>query len=551
VTPVLRSLAQRISGSRPTLLVAPEPGRPTVVDRPVSAAVVGGGIAGVTAALLLAERGVQVTLLERAPQLGGRLSAWPHTIADGSEHLVEHGFHGFFRQYYNWRAVLRRIDPHLCFLRPLASYPIVSREWPDEDFTGLPGVPPLNLAALVLRSPSLPLRELRSVDGDAATPLLSCDPVETYRAYDGMSAAQLLDSLRMPPRARAVLFDVFAHSFFNAEDEMSAAEMIMMFHFYFLRNPEGLDIDAPDQDFETAIWAPLAAQLRAHGADLRVNTQVSSLDVVDSVDARWRLTLGDGSSIEADEVVLAADPASTRELVLSSDSVRRAAPRLAADIATVATTAPYAVARLWLDRDCAPGRPTFAGVSQEATLDSISVYSRLERASAHWARRTGGSIIELHAYAAPDGPDADELADRMTAELHALWPETAAARVIDRDARVGRDAPAFGLGSDATRPGVRTDAAGLYLAGDWVRMPFPSALMERSASSAILAVNAVSERYGVRSEPVWSVPPRGLLAGRSLQRPRRSSASAERRDARRARSAAGSGSGTAASSDCV
>ena len=54
-----------------------------------------------------------VTVLEAAPTLGGRLGAWPHTLPDGTEQVVEHGFHAFFRQYYTWRAVLRRADPTL------------------------------------------------------------------------------------------------------------------------------------------------------------------------------------------------------------------------------------------------------------------------------------------------------------------------------------------------------------------------------------------------------------------------------------------------------
>ncbi|HSO64790.1 MAG TPA: FAD-dependent oxidoreductase, partial [Ornithinibacter sp.] len=38
--------------------------------------VVGGGIAGLTAALALAERGVRVTVLEREERLGGRVRSW-------------------------------------------------------------------------------------------------------------------------------------------------------------------------------------------------------------------------------------------------------------------------------------------------------------------------------------------------------------------------------------------------------------------------------------------------------------------------------------------
>ena len=53
---------------------------------------------------------------------------------------------------------------------------------------------------------------------------------------------------------------------------------------------------------------------------------------------------------------------------------------------------------------------------------------------------------------------------------------------------------------------------GLTLAGDFVRLPIPSALMERAAASGFLAANHILARYGVRSEPLHSIPPRGLLA---------------------------------------
>ncbi|MFI7542071.1 FAD-dependent oxidoreductase [Actinoplanes sp. NPDC049599] len=496
----------RRSGERAHLVVRSRPDLPRTVGGPVTAVVVGGGIAGVTAALLLAERGVSVTLLEREAQLGGRLAAWPRTLPDGSRHMVEHGFHGFFRQYYNWRNVLRRIDPRLAFLRPAGHYPIISQQWPEESFAGLPRTPPANLLALLARSPSMRLRELRGLDGTAALPLLSYDREETYRRFDGVSAKDFLDALGMPARARAMLFDVFAHSFFNHQEDMSAAEMLMQFHFYFLRNPEGLDFDATGEDYETAIWAPLARQFEALGGRIRTGVTVAS------VTPGWTVTLRDGAELTADHVVLAADPAAARAIAAASPGLAEHAPVLAAQLAAVETTAPYAVSRLWTDRDCRAERAVFSSVSREATLDSVTLYHRIERAAGQWARRGGGSVIELHAYAAPTGLEAAELTKRMWTELGSLWPETVGMTILHVEERVGHDAPAFSVGSDAARPQVVTDADGLYLAGDWVRVPFPSALMERAAGSAILAVNAILERHGAGPHQVWSVAPRGLLA---------------------------------------
>lgn len=479
---------------------------PRTLDQPVRTVVVGGGIAGMTAALLLAERGVAVTVLERNDRLGGRLAAWPKKLADGSTQMVGHGFHAFFRQYYNWRSILRRIDPSLSFLRSAKHYPVVSRDWPDEDFGGLPGKPPWSLLALVARSPSLRLSEMRDVDGPASLALLRYSRARTYREFDGVSAAEYLDRLAMPERARALLFDVFAHSFFNHAAEMSAAEMIMQFHFYFLRNAEGLDFDAPDDDYQSTIWTPLCERLQALGADIRTGA------VVDRIEPGWTVTLAGGAAVRAEHVVLATDPASARDLVAASPGLTARAPRLAAGMATIRTTAPYAVSRIWTDRDLAAGRAVFSSVAREPLLDSVSLFHRAERGPALWSRRTGGAVVELHAYAADHRLDAGTASRDMWSQLTAIWPEAQGLTAIDSDTRIGYDAPAFDVGSDATRPGVATDADELYLAGDWVRMPFPSALMERSAASATLAVNAILGRYGVRPVQVYSVPPRGLLA---------------------------------------
>ena len=249
---------------------------------------VGGGIAGISAAVVLAERGVAVTLLEAAPTLGGRLGAWPHTLPDGTEQVVEHGFHAFFRHYYTWRDVLRRIDPELGFLRPVGGYPVVSRTWPPEDLTGLPAAPPLNLLALFARSPSLgsarPARFRHRTRDPSSWPTTAS---RTTARFDDMPAAEFLAGLGMSDRAQAMLFEAFARSFFAQPGSLSAGELIAMFHYYFLGNPEGIGFDAPDTDYLTCIWAPFAAYLDKHGAQVRTGAPARMLSPADG--HHWRV----------------------------------------------------------------------------------------------------------------------------------------------------------------------------------------------------------------------------------------------------------------------
>ncbi|GIJ75632.1 isorenieratene synthase [Micromonospora phaseoli] len=489
--------------------VDPGGGGASRVPGPVTAVVVGGGIAGMSAAVVLAERGVEVTVLEAAPTLGGRLGAWPETLADGTGQVNEHGFHAFFRQYYNWRNILRRIDPALRFLRAVPGYPVLSAQWPTEEFGKLPPAPPANLLALLARSPSLRLRDLRGMDRDAALPLLTYDPVRTYAEFDHTTADELLTSLRLPDRARAMLFEVFSHSFFNHEAEMSAAEMIAQFHFYLLGNPQGLAFDCPDEDYATAIWAPLTRHVERHGGRVRTGVTATELHR-DS--AGWRVHTPEGT-YQAGHVVLAVDPPALAALVKASPSLAEEAPALAAAMPGYGRPGPpYAVARYWCDGDVDPGRAVFNGVSRQATLDSVTLYHRLEHESRRWAQRTGGSVIELHAYACEADVPAGELAERMRAELTQLWPETDRLVVRELRARVEAKAPAFAPGSHAGRPGVRTGADRLYLAGDGIRTDFPSALMERAAATGIIAANHILRAEGGAAEPIHSVRPRGLLA---------------------------------------
>lgn len=490
---------------RPELLPQP-PGRARRVPRPFSVAVCGGGLAGVAAATVLAERGARVTLLEKEPYLGGRVGAWSDRLGDGEPFQMERGFHAFFRQYYNLRALLRRVDPALEALRPLDDYPILGPDGAMQSFKELPTAPPWNVLAVATRSPALRLRDLLRVDARAALTMLAYDPRRTYARWDHVTARAYLDSLRFPERARRLLFDVFCHSFFNAEEELSAAELLMMFHFYFCGNPEGLVFEVARRPFAAAIWEPYRRWLAARGVDVRLSTAVRAIA---RVDGRLRVDAA-GAAVDADAVVLALSVPALKDVVRRSPDLHAA--DFARRVGALATTRPFAVWRLWLDRRPAPDRAPFVGTAGVGLLESISLYHRLEDESARFAARTGGAVVELHGYALTPDMDEDAVRADLLAGLHALYPETRAARILHERFLVRADCPAFTPGSHALRPTVETPHPDLALAGDCIKLPFPSALMERAAASGILAANHLLRALDVTPEPIRTVPRRGLLA---------------------------------------
>jgi len=477
--------------------------------------VVGGGIAGIAAATILAEHGVSVVLLEKERFLGGRAGAWTDQLKNGEKFEMERGFHAFFRQYYNLRALLRRVDPQLSKLQPLHDYPLLGPDGRSQSFSGLPKRVPFNLLSLIARSVfrrggTLRLSDLRNVKPSAALDMLRFDPQRTFDKLDDVTAKTYLDGLNFPAEARHMLFDVFAHSFFNPEEDYSAAELLHMFHFYFTGNPEGLVFDVLRQPFSTGLWKPFERYLGGLGVDVQLG--VSASQVARTVDGGFRVETDSDAqgALTADAVVLAATVPALQRLVAASPDLGRDRT-LARQVDSLDVTLPFAVWRLWLDTPSAPGRTAFVGTTGMGLCDNISLFHLFEDESRAWAARTGGSIVELHAYAVPEELEREAVQRDLLATLHALYPETKRATILEDRWLLRRDCPSFAPGSHALRPTVETSIANLALAGDFVKLPTPTALMERAATSGTMAANLFLSQWGAAAERVATIPRRGML----------------------------------------
>lgn len=497
----------RRPGRDPRAVRHPGPSGTARVRDPRTAAVVGGGIGGLAAAAALAERGVRVTLFEAADRLGGRVAAWP--LGDGR--TMSRGFHAFFRQYYNLRALLKRADPELSFLAPVEDYPLQRPDGLRDSFTGLATTPPWSLLQFVLRSQSFTLRSLAKVDIGAALELLQVRFPDTYAAYDGESAAAFLDRLRFPPEARALALEVFARSFFADPQEFGAGELVAMFHTYFMGSAEGLIFDVPDDDYDATLWAPIGRYLASRGVELCLGQPVEGLGLGQGAAA----VLVAGEVTPVDAVVLATDPRTSRALI--GDLAGSGFGGWQRRVAGTVNAPPFIVVRLWLDRPVDSSRPAFIGTSGYGPLDNVSVLERFERGAADWARAHGGSVVELHAYACEpevttDAPAAERVVSRLEEELHRIFPETTSAGVVYREVLIRDDCTLIGPQRWMERPGVRTPSPRLMLAGDWVRCDYPVALMERAATTGFIAANALLEGWGAAGHDLWTVPMRGLLA---------------------------------------
>ena len=358
------------------------------------------------------------------------------------------------------------------------------------------------------------LRDLRNVDPEAVRAMVSFDPQRSYARFDTESAGSYLDRLNLPIKAREMVFRVFCHSVFHAEHSVSAAEMLSMLHFYFLGNPEGMSFDVLEEPTGDVLFSPLARILASHGVDVRLGQ--SALEVTRERGDRIRVRTS-SETLECEGLVLATEVRALRTLYAASPPLAED-PTFAATMDALAASGPYVVFRLFYGQAVDDARAPFASIAGHGVLDSITLYDRFEGESRRFALRTGGSVVQLQAFGLDRERDDASIRVELKATLARLYPELSGVEPLHEVYLRGEDGPSFAPGSGATRARVATPYGNITIAGDHVKVPFPSALMERAASSGIMAANALLDRWDVRGEILYTIPPRGFIA--SLGAPR-------------------------------
>jgi carotenoid phi-ring synthase / carotenoid chi-ring synthase len=497
--PVLRALIRWRLGPYRFTVNRVDPSAPLQVKQPRRVAVIGGGLAGIAAASTLGTRGYSVTLFEAQSYLGGKLGSWPVELSPGKTEWVSHGYHAFFRHYYNLNRFLLALGIRQKF-KPISDYRILLPGGDEITFGELENTPVLNLLALadqgVYRMGEVmaaPTRDLMGV-------FLEYDPVTTFAQLDRMSFAEFDRKAKLPPRLK-MAFNTFSRAFFADEALLSMAELVKGFHSYYLGHDGGLVYDHPVEDYEASLLKPIRAHLAQHQVKLNLSTPVTALER----DASGFQVNGE----RFDQVVLATDVVGTRAVLSSARGLEGLDPRLLA----LKPGQRYAVLRVWLDQAARATLPVFVITDRYRILDAITFYDRTEAESAAWVRENGGSVVELHCYAVPDALSEQEVREQLLEDLRKFLPELAQATVRHEHFQLRRDFNAAHLGMNELRPGTQTGVAGLYCAGDWVKLPIPAMLMEGAFTSGVLAANEILASDGVQEEPVETIPLRGLLAG--------------------------------------
>jgi squalene-associated FAD-dependent desaturase len=467
---------------------------------PPHVAVIGGGLAGITAAIALAETGTRVTLLESRPRLGGATCSFSRGGL-----TIDNGQHVFLRCCTAYRGLLARLGMtgsvtlqdrfEVTVLRPGGRARLRR--------TALPG--PLHMGQALAGYRHLSYAERLAVV-PAALAMTRLDPARP--GLDGRRLGDWLAAHGQGEHARRVLWDLFTVSSLNvAGDDANLALAATVVKTALLSARDAADIGIPAVplgDLHGQAAARLLGRLRAR---VRLGAKAAAVEALPSggflvrLASRGTARSNGGEVIRADGVVLAVPPEIAACLLPAGagqagpeaiggfqggrpPGLTEPGPRQWLQIAT----SPIVNVHVVYDRRVT--RLPFA-----AAVDSPVqwVFDRTAPSGLREGQYLAISLSAADAYA--DVPAA-RLREKFLPALAELFPAAVQARVVDcfvtRERRATmRQVPGVGR----LRPGAATGTPGLVLAGAWTDTGWPDT-MEGAVRSGLNAVRELRRNLG-------------------------------------------------------
>ena len=431
-------------------------------------AVVGGGLAGLAAAVACADGGAEVTVIEARKWLGGATSSF---VRDGL--TIDTGQHVFLRCCTAYRGFLERLGvSHLAYLQPRMDIPVLApgRRPARLRRTGLPA--PFHLGPALVRYPFLTPRE-KVLALRASAALRRVDPDDP--AADGRAFGSWLDERGQTDGSVRYLWDLFGLPSLNLPArEASLALAAKVFRTGLLERADAADVGVPAVPLSELHAHPAERLLRSLGARVITGARVRAIRMAEGAVAG--VTLDDGVDMPAEAVVLAVP-------------WDRVDPLLPAGV----------------------GRHGgFAALGASPIVNVHVVYDRrvmdLPFAAAvdspvQWVfDRTRPAGLAAGQYLAISLSGADGVVDRPVEWFRAtfepalaeLFPAARSARIerflVTRErSATFRQTP----GSRALRPGQATALPGLYLAGAWTDTGWPATMEGAVRSGTAAAAGAL------------------------------------------------------------
>jgi squalene-associated FAD-dependent desaturase len=430
--------------------------------------VIGGGLAGLAAAVALAPRGFRVTVLESKTRLGGRASSFqdPTTgqLIDACQH-VSMGCCTNFHHFCDTVGVGRLLEPQpkLYFQTPDRRVSVFASDpWPAPFHLGRALASAHYLTATDKLRIGYGLARMLLEPADADPPLKDwlVRHRQNARTIDRFWGVVLVSALN------------------ETADRVGLKYARKVFRDGFVRHRDAFTVHVPTVPLAKLYGEELRSWLARYGVEVREGAGVSSIVfATTSGSGQGVVHLRDGTTLSADTVILAVPFGRVLDLL---------PPDLAGDpfFARIGKLEPSPITsvHIWFDR-------AVMKLPHVVLIDGLGqwVFNRGE-AGEHYLQVVVSAARPLK------GLGRDEVTNRILAELRILYPTAVDANVI-RTKVVTEHAATFAAvpGVDAFRPPQLTPVTNLFLAGDYTATGWP-ATMEGAVRSGYLAAEAVLAR---------------------------------------------------------
>jgi squalene-associated FAD-dependent desaturase len=457
-----------------------------------SVIIIGGGLAGLSSAIALADAGFRVRLFEQKPFLGGRASSY---LLPGGEHVdncqhVTLGCCTNLEDFYTRVGAARKVTfyDRLVFVDGRGHRGVMEAG---------PLPPPLHLAGALASYPALGWPDRLAI-GRAMLAIVRRGGRNIGGDVSGRSMQEWLRLHGQTPAAMALFWGVVLVSALNEElDHIDARYGLDVFWKAFLANHDGYRLGIPSVPLGE-LYQGCRAAVEARGGEVLLRSKVRRICIADASVAGIE-TEGWGEKT-ADAYILATPYQCVPEL-LPAELVEREAifgnlRRLRA--------APITGVHFWFDREVMAD-PFLTPLDR--TTQWVFNKSRLYGGAA------GEQYLQLviSASYALLSRSRQQIIDLCLGELRELLPAVREAKLLKATV-VKETAATFSPepGSDRWRPSQRTPLRNLFLAGDWTATGWPGT-MEGAVRSGYLAAEAILKDAGApRSLLRPDLPAEGL-----------------------------------------
>lgn len=432
--------------------------------KPENVLVVGGGWAGLAAAIELSRHGIPVTLLEAARQLGGRARCVPfdNVRIDNGQHLMIGAYEAMLRL-----MATVGVDPEVMFLRLPLDLHMRALELPELRVRTRKLPAPLHLAWALATLRGLPPRERLQLLRFSHRLLRNKIVLDR-----DITAQALLLGERQGARVMGALWEPLCLAAMNTPlAEASARLFLEVLRRTFVSEANHSDLLIPKDDLGVLLPEPALDFIERNRGTVLLNHRVEHL-LIDNAVCRgvsWR-----GGELAARRVVLAVHPVMCRRLLAPH-------PELAGIAAGLSQLHQNPITTVYLRY---PENVALASPLQ-GLQDGLGQWIFDRRVAGH----PGLIAVVISGRGEHLALDNTVLGERIQAELarlHPDWPAPLAIRVI----REKRATFAATVGVDELRPATATPVAGLWLAGDFIATGLPATL-EGAIISGLRAAQAV------------------------------------------------------------